>query len=340
MTFKERLLNVLDMKPVDRPPVVVPTQNATVGAMKEVGVFWPDALRNAEPMAQLALGLTKVCGYEAIRVPFDINIEAESMGCDTRYGSESDPPISKPKGRNTLDSLIYPDPSTSGRMAEVIKAVKIVSKEKEADMPLIAALGTPFEVLCTVYSFEEIFEDIGDDKGKIFDMLDKILAMQTVYAKCLMDAGVDVMMVVDGTSQTLNPGLFTEFSGPYTTKLIDTFNVPSILHICGNPSKVIKEMAATGANGLSIDFPVDIQKAREDLEGKCALVGNLNVQQLFLGSPDDVVDMVNEVKDAGLDIIAPGCGILPDTPLVNIRAYVDTVKSINYSEPRTASLVN
>ncbi len=329
MTFSERLLKVLDGQKVDRPPVAAPTQNATVDAMKEAGAFWPDALRKAEPMAKLALGCQRAYGFESIRLPFDINVEAETMGCETRYGSESDPPMSKAKNRDELDQLVYPDPAATGRMAEVIKAVEIVVKKRDPDIPLIAALGSPYEVLSTVYNFDEMYEDLRSGRERVLDLLEKILAVQIKYAKELMDAGAEVMMIVDGTSQTLMPDQFAEVSSPFTKRLIDTLDRPSILHICGNCGRLIKDMAATGANGLSIDWSLPVDKARADSEGKCALIGNLDVQRLFSGAPEDVVEMVNAARNAGIDIIAPGCGIIPDTPIENLRAYANAVSSIH-----------
>lgn len=329
MTPKERLLKALRTERVDRPPVTVPTQNATLDVMKAAGVYWPEALQKAEPMATLAMACQEIYGLESIRLPFDINVEAETMGCVTRYGGETDPPMSAPKNRDQLDELVYPDRTRTGRMAETIEAVRLVSERKPEDIPLIVALGTPFEVLCTVYNFDHMREDMKSDHGRLEAMLENLLTLLIDYGLALERAGADVMMLVDGTSQTLVPKQFRRFSAPYTKRLIDRLSVPTILHICGNPSRLIKDMADTGASALSLDWPVPIGKAREDAGGRVALIGTLDVNKLSEGTPDDVVAMVRAASDDGLDIIAPGCGVIPSTPLGNIRAYVDEVKSMS-----------
>ncbi|MBI4827686.1 MAG: MtaA/CmuA family methyltransferase [Nitrospinae bacterium] len=327
MTPKERLLKVLNREPVDRPPVAPPTQNATVEAMDRVGVHWPEALREAEPMARLALGVQQVCGFESIRLPFDINVEAETMGCAMRYGGPSDPPTPAQKTREQLDSLAYPDPAAGGRMARVIEAVGIASSERDPELPLIAALGTPFEVLCTVYGFEQLHEDLADDAARIHSTLEKILDLLTDYGRALARAGADVLMVVDGTSQTLMPDQFREFSAPYAARLIQALDKPAILHVCGAATRLIADMAKTGAKALSIDQQVPPARARTDA-GNLALVGNLDVSRLYLGTPEDAACMALDARAAGFDIVAPGCGIIPQTPLENIAAYVDTVKGM------------
>ncbi|MDH5755437.1 MAG: MtaA/CmuA family methyltransferase [Nitrospinota bacterium] len=328
MTPKERLLAVLNREKVDRSPVAVPTQNATVDVMRIAGVYWPQALREAEPMARLAMACQEQYGFESIRLPFDINVEAETMGCATRYGEEGDPPISSPKDRENLGEIRFPNPATSGRMEQVIKAVAIAARRRNPDIPIIAALGTPFEVLSTIYNFDHLYSDLKSDPQGLEELLEKILGLLTAYAAELEGAGADVLMVVDGTSQTLMPDQFRQFSAPYTTRLIGSFHAPAILHICGNPTRLIADMSGTGARGLSLDSSVLIEKARENSGGKVALVGNLGVRALQEGTPADVADMTRVAIKEGWDIVAPGCGIIPATPLQNIISYVDTVKDL------------
>ncbi|MDH5510546.1 MAG: MtaA/CmuA family methyltransferase [Nitrospinota bacterium] len=328
MTPKERLLTVLSLEKVDRPPLVVPTQNATVDVMRIAGVYWPQALREAEPMARLALACQEQYGFESIRLPFDINVEAETIGCATRYGEEADPPISSPKDRDNLNELSFPDPATSGRMAQVIQAVALASQRRNPDIPIIAALGTPFEVLSTVYNFDHLYNDLKADPQALENLLEQILGHLTAYGAELVRAGADVMMVVDGTSQTLMPDQFRRFSAPYTKRLIESLSRPGILHICGNPTRLIADMTNTGARGLSLDSSVQIEKARENSGGKVALVGNLSVRSLQEGTPEEVAEMTRVALKEGWDIVAPGCGIIPSTPIQNIISYVDTVKSL------------
>ena len=328
MTPKERLLAVLNREKVDRPPVAVPTQNATVDVMKIAGVYWPQALREAEPMVRLAMACQEQYGFESIRLPFDINVEAETMGCATRYGEEADPPVCSPKDRENLGDLTFPNPATSGRMAQVLQAVALAAERKNPDIPIIAALGTPFEVLSTVYNFDHLYEDLKSAPDALENLLEKILAHLAEYGSGLVRAGADVMMVVDGTSQTLMPDQFRRFSAPYTARLIGSLARPAILHICGNPTRLIADMSSAGAMGLSLDSAVHIEKARENSGGKTALVGNLSVRVMQEGSPAQVAEMTRAAMDEGWDVVAPGCGIIPSTPLANIISYVVTVKSL------------
>ena len=54
------------------------------------------------------------------------------------------------------------------------------------------------------------------------------------------------------------------------------------------------------------------------------LIGNISSSQtLFRGSPDEVKEQAKEVLKAGVDILAPSCGLAPKSPLDNIKAMIN-----------------
>ena len=120
-------------------------------------------------------------------------------------------------------------------------------------------------------------------------------------------------------------------------------NTCKVLHICGSTEPIIKDMAATGFDGLSIEEKVDITRAKEAIKGGGKtirvggrtmsmgggdkvpkIIGNISSSEtLFRGSPDQVKEEVKKVLEAGVDIIAPSCGLAPNTPLENIKAMIE-----------------
>ncbi|MBC7121278.1 MAG: hypothetical protein H5T33_06890 [Candidatus Methanosuratus sp.] len=97
-----------------------------------------------------------------------------------------------------------------------------------------------------------------------------------------------------------------------------------VLHICGNVQKILKEMAEVGFDALSIEEKVDVAAAKAVIGPRPALVGNISAAKtLFLGKPEQVREEAKRAIAAGINVLAPGCGIAPRTPLENIRALVD-----------------
>ncbi|AAM05563.1 uroporphyrinogen decarboxylase family protein [Methanosarcina acetivorans] len=44
---------------------------------------------------------------------------------------------------------------------------------------------------------------------------------------------------------------------------------------------------------------------------------------LFRGGPEDVEKEAFPCMESGVDILAPGCGLAPETPLKNLKALVE-----------------
>ena len=85
LTKKERVLNALSGKDVDRPPVSNPTNVATVELMDYVDAPFPDACRDAELNARLALTGHTELGFDSIAPYFSIIQESSALGCEMQW---------------------------------------------------------------------------------------------------------------------------------------------------------------------------------------------------------------------------------------------------------------
>jgi [methyl-Co(III) methanol-specific corrinoid protein]:coenzyme M methyltransferase len=84
-------------------------------------------------------------------------------------------------------------------------------------------------------------------------------------------------------------------------------------------------MADCKFEGLSIEEKVkDVKAAKELVGDRATLVGNVSSPFTILsGTPDDVKAAVKKALDDGIDVVAPGCGIAPNSPLANVKALVE-----------------
>ncbi len=68
-------------------------------------------------------------------------------------------------------------------------------------------------------------------------------------------------------------------------------------------------------------------EARKIVGDDIALVGNVSTKKtLPFGKPEDVRAEALKALEAGVDILAPGCGIPPITPIQNIVALVEAAR--------------
>jgi [methyl-Co(III) methanol-specific corrinoid protein]:coenzyme M methyltransferase len=91
--------------------------------------------------------------------------------------------------------------------------------------------------------------------------------------------------------------------------------------MCGRITHHMGHILEVGADGISVEQEVDLGWARLRTRGKAALIGNVSpTTTLLWGTPAAVREEAISCLEEGADILSPGCGFAPGTPLVNMRA--------------------
>lgn len=331
MTPKDRVLRAIRGETTDRVPVSCVTQLGIVEAMEITGARWPDAHRNADAMALLGASLHALAGLEAARIPFCLTVQAEALGCAVEFGTmEQTPAVVEPASKSVEGAAIPDGFLGRGRIPTVLRATQTLH-EKHADLPVIVGI----EGICTLaghlVGIENIMKWSIREREKVSKMLDLTTRANIAYAEALIDAGADVICVADPTAspELLSPRDFASLIKPRLKEVSDAIRKRGglgVLHICGRAQRICKDMAETGFDGLSVEEKVDIAQARAIIGKRPALIGNVAAPgSLFSGTADDVLQEAKRALAAGVDILAPGCGLASRTPLANIRALVDAV---------------
>lgn len=325
LTQRERLLDTLNSKEVDRAPVASVTQTGTLDLMKASGASWPDAHREAALMAKLAVAAHEVAGLESVRIPFGLIAEAQALGCVIDF-HEKDVNFtpSVRAGLKSFDRIKAPRPQ-EGLMGEMLKAVKICRAKVGEDVPIVAGVTGPFTIAGHVRGLSEMMMDLVNDPKTIHGIEEVTCKVVGDFSRCLAEEGADVVTLIEPTGAIIGQEFFDEFCRPYLKRVIGGVRVPVVLHICGYTLPLFESMIDTAAKGLSIDQTVSIAQARGVVKGRAALIGNVNpVAVLQQGNPGTVEADCRRILAEGTDVLAPGCGLAPDTPLENIKAMVRT----------------
>ncbi|MBN1134546.1 MAG: MtaA/CmuA family methyltransferase [Methanosarcinaceae archaeon] len=335
-TPKERFVRVLTGKTVDRMPAVSVTQTATVEQMEACGAFWPEANENAEKMIALAeAGHTEV-GFESVRVPFDITAEAEFFGCKIKAGTKVQQPSVVGHVVSTVEDIekLKGYDINKGRIGVICDAIKILTNKYGDDLPIIGSMIGPFS-LAQHLNGDNWFMAILTDEAFGLALMKFTTNFNIAYAKKMIGNGADIMVIIDPTAsyQLIGPEYYEKFVVPFHKEIVDEiheFNVPTVLHICGNTTAGLSLMESCGVDGISVDQTVDIATAASKLE-KAALIGNLDpVNMLWKQTPEVIKEESKKVLDSGVDVLAPGCGIVSKTPTVNLQAMVEMAKNHKY----------
>ena len=333
MSPKERFLKALRLKKVDRPPVLSPNQTATVEQMDSLGIYFPDAYRDAHKMAMLAAAAWEQVGLEGIGVPFCQTVEAEVFGLEVKWGRrKTDIPEAPFKGHSTPDGVEVPENFLErGRIPIVLRAIEILKERYGDEVPIMGHVIGPFSLAAHLANMEKILKMSIKNPVLVEEFTNLGLEAIAEYANAMLEHGADAIVIENMFASVDIMGVkgYVKFAQPFDRELIRKIKGPTILHICGDGTKIIDEMLATGATCLSIDSKTDAAQAVHASRGKAAIMGNIDtVYALAFGTPEEVVAETKRAIEAGIDVIAPGCAISPLTPNRNLKAMVETVRSL------------
>lgn len=328
-TMKMRLLAALRGETVDRIPVCSVTQTGIVELMDEVGASWPEAHSDAELMAKLAIANYELSGFEAVRVPYCLTVLAEAMGCEINMGTKNRQPsvTAHPYPKN-LDDIEMPEKLLeTGRIPAVLEAIKIVREKVGPEVPIIGGMEGPITLASDLVSVKS-FMKWSIRKPEMFEqILDFASEAAIIYANAMVKAGADIISVADpvASPDLMSPDSFKNVLQARLQKFSANVNSVTILHICGNVNPILSYMADCGFEGLSVEEKIGSAKAaKEIIEDRATLVGNISSPFTLLPGPvDKIKEETKQALEAGVDVLAPGCGIAPMTPLENIKAMVE-----------------
>ncbi len=333
LTPRDRVLDALKGKKHDRPPVAVFTQSATMGQMDALGVAWPEAHYNVDMMVKLGGGQAKVFGFEAVRAPFCLTVEAESLGLTADKGRKDRTPMLKghPNQMEDEPALMGIDQFLkTGRAAICQEAIKKMKAIYGAEYPVIAGNTGPFTLAGHLVSTENLVLYIMVEPELVHKWVKAANVICTGYSQALADAGADVVQMSEPSASTdlLSPDMFDEYAGAYVkTCLAPVKGATGVLHICGNTTDILNNMINTGVKALSIEEKVVPEDAVKIVNHRAALIGNVGVvNPLLQGTPADVLAHGKRCAAAGFDVVSPGCGLSALISNDNLAALVKAVK--------------
>src|SRR5690606_4185591 len=115
------------------------------------------------------------------------------------------------------------------------------------------------------------------------------------YLSAQRAAGAQALQVFDTWGGTLSPAMYREFSLRYLQRIAEALgttsgggDVPLILFGKGNAPH-LEALAATGCDGVGVDWTVGLGEAARRTGGRVALQGNLDPATLY-ASPDAIRD--------------------------------------------------
>ena len=310
-----------------RNPVLEPFlfhQPSTIEFMEKTRSFWPDAHRDPELMAKLAMAPVKYSCFNVYVVPFGITYEAEAFGAYVKYGSKTAPPtVIKPV--DDVSKIKIPNDPLTSPLDIVAKATKII-KENDNTRPVIESMSGPFTAIAQALGIPKTIRYLMSNDDELNTILDEATKFLVELYNSLIEFGGDIIVILEPVSSLIGPKRFEKLSKPYIKKLINKVKVPVILHICGNATPLLENVLQISPNAFSFDHNTNLKEAVNILKGKVLLVGNIDpVNVLWRGTKEEIYEKTKKALEEGIDIPAPGCGLAIETPIRNLDIFCKAV---------------
>jgi len=346
----ERIMSILNRKKmeVDRLPAFNSVGTYTIDGMNVFDAHWPEAHKNPVKMARLGSALHRLANLESAVVPFELTLEAEALGAPIEFFEDKIkwPTAKKFVAKTVRDLKLPSEPSEiihEGRVPVVCEAIRILKREFEGVIPVIAYVCCPFESISSyLMDSMEFFKKCKSEPETIHEFMRTTTPYYSEIAKAYKEAGADIITFREETVSlnNIHPKYFDDLVKPYLKDLIRQVKPPRILHACGqlySPSlEMISKLVECGAEALTLEESTPMDKARQIVDGITTdypLGGNIGSYRIIhQGSREEIVEMVQSAIKQGSDMPMPGCDFWLETPTKHVRAFVDAVQLYDLGE--------
>jgi uroporphyrinogen decarboxylase len=321
MNGRELIAKAMRNEDLPRVPWV-PYTGIQIGSLK--GYKATELLQSEDKLYECLVEAKRQYSPDGMPVVFDLQIEAEVLGCELRWADEAPPSVAS---HPLADSASVPTKipaKDEGRIGLVTNVMKRF-REAAPDVALYGLACGPF-TLASHLRGTSIFMDMYDDPDYVSRLLDYCTDVFLQMADYYIAAGMDVIGAVDPLISQISPDAFAQFMNKPYSRLFAGLRergVMSSFFVCGDATKNIEEMCKTDPDCLSIDENIDLVAAKQITDRyNIVISGNIQLTVvMLLGNQMDSQKAALEKIDAmGAKnfILAPGCDMPYGVPAENV----------------------
>ena len=323
----------------------MPTERTPVWFMRQAGRYMPEyravrkthslieICKNPQLAAEVTITAAEILQVDAAIIFADLLLPLEVMGLPFHFSAGEGPVIERPLRTKADVSQLRTD--SAADLGYVAEAVKLVTKHFGSKLPVIGFCGAPFTLASymiegagsrnyvhaktMMYSQPEVFDEL----------LEKLVSVTAEYATEQVRAGADVIQVFDSWVGCLSVEDYRQYVLPRTTQLVRKLKESGapVIYFGTDSATLLSAMKETGADVIGLDWRIPLDEGWAQVGG--AVQGNLDPVTLF-SDWEQVRRRAQEIIDRAAGrpghIFNLGHGILPETPVENVKALAAYVR--------------
>ncbi len=336
MTPESRFLRACRRQPVDATPIWLMRQAgrymSEYRALRERYSIL-EMIKTPELACEVTLQPMKAFDLDAAIIFADILPPLAGMGLELDFVRGEGPIIYNPiRCAEDVDRLRVTSPEES--LSFTLEAIRLARAEL-GDKALIGFSGAPFTLACYAIEGESskqhlLTKTLMWREPEVWHrLMSKLAQVAGDYLLAQAQAGAQALQLFDSWVGELSPGDYAANVLPYSKRALEIAaqsGVP-IIHFGTNTSGMLELIQSAGGDVIGVDWRIDLDTAWARL-GETAIQGNLDPTALF--APWDALKpqaqrILDQAGGRAGHIFNLGHGILPETPVENVKRLIDFV---------------
>jgi uroporphyrinogen decarboxylase len=295
--------------------------------------------------ADVTITAAEILNVDAAIIFADLLLPLEVMGLPFRFSAGEGPVVEQPV--RTREDVTRLSTDSAADLGYVAEAVRLVAAHFGAKLPVIGFCGAPFTLASYMIEgggsrhYVKTKTMMHTDPELFGELLAKIVTVTAEYAAEQLRAGADVIQVFDSWVGCLSPRDYRRHVLPRTRDLVRKLKKTGapVIYFGTDTATLLSAMQETGADVIGLDWRVPLDHGWADLEDRGCVQGNLDPVVLFSNWKQveaGARDVLDRAAGRSGHIFNLGHGILPETPVENVKALVSFVQeySAKYSQSR------
>jgi [methyl-Co(III) methanol-specific corrinoid protein]:coenzyme M methyltransferase len=323
--MRDEILKLLNGEKITSTPAFSGLIHVTAEGLKSEGLSLQEIHHDSGKMAKAAASTFKLTGMPSAALPLDLCSPAEALGAELIFYKDEDnqfPQVRKLLFQSVKEiGKLETRDLKRGRIELICKAIGLVKKDIGEKAVISGIIPGPYTLMIYICKVQNLFSEMKKEPQMVLDALLQLSSFLAEIGNAYLQAGADFITVheMGGSPGFIGPAKFEQFVLPPLQDLHKKLNGVRVLSVCGKTDASMSLLAQAGADAISVDQLNDLKASRAALKD-LMLFGNVDpVATLWQGDEGSVAEAVRKAKEAGVDAVWPGCDLVIQTPVQNIR---------------------
>lgn len=327
---------------VSRPPVwlmrqagrILPQYRALRASLKD----FKELVETPDKAAEVTLQPIDELGVDAAIIFSDILVIPEALGLTYQMEEKVGPYFPKViSSVSDIESLYSPNEAES-RLHYVYEAIEQTVRQLDGRVPLIGFCGAPWTILAYMIegkgskTFSQAKKFLYTEPVLAERLLDIITEASVLYLRQQVKSGAAHLQIFDSWAGLLSSEQYARFSTKYIGRICSSIQDVGITVFAKGAMNALNDFAKLDCKVIGLDWTMEPDDARSKVGDHMVFQGNLDPCVLY-AAPDSIrhytIDMISRFGKKHIANL--GHGVYPDTPLENVKIFVNTVKEFNYN---------